>query len=111
MEGTKKTDETCLSLIMLAHQNDGESFLQFSRLRHGELQRQVVSPEISVLVHAPRVPHVCSAALYDQHLQLSSTSARNNEKDPFAFCPRGLLTGCSWRGSSLQHKAHVREAA
>lgn len=42
----------------LSYQNCCKSFLQFTWLGHGQLQRHVVSPEIRVLVHAPRVPHV-----------------------------------------------------
>lgn len=44
--------------LFSSYQNGCESFLQLAGLGHGELQRHVVSSEVSVLVHAPRVPHV-----------------------------------------------------
>lgn len=41
------------------HQHDGKSLLQFTWLRHRQLQRHVVRPEIGLLrIHAPRVAHV-----------------------------------------------------
>lgn len=41
------------------YQHDGKSLLQFTWLRHRQLQRHVVRPEICLLrIHAPRVAHV-----------------------------------------------------
>lgn len=49
----------------LTHQHDGKSLLQFTWLRHRQLQRHVVRPEICLLrIHAPRVAHVgCTPGL------------------------------------------------
>lgn len=43
-----------------SYQNHCESLLQFTWFWHGQFQRHVVSSEISVLIHAPCVPHVSS---------------------------------------------------
>lgn len=39
------------------HQDACEPLLQLPRVRHGQFQGHVVSPEVGVLLHAPRVPH------------------------------------------------------
>lgn len=60
---------------MWTYQNDCESLLQFTWLRHRQLQRHVMSPEISLLVHTPCVPHVSSLVLLDHNYNVPPSSS------------------------------------
>lgn len=61
----EQREDRCKPLF--SYQNDCKSLLQFTCVWHGEFQGHVVSPEISVVVHAPCVPHDSS---FDQKPQL-----------------------------------------
>lgn len=81
VEGTKETN--WWKWVPSTHQDACESFLQLPRIRHGQFQGHVVAPEIGVLLHAPRVPHVSSPSNFSPptfSLPYSSTSGRKEFK-------------------------------
>lgn len=119
----EQREDRCKRLF--SYQNDCKSLLQFTCVWHGEFQGHVVSPEISVVVHAPCVPHDSS---FDQkpqlfpllvHLRkkqnkkkLCTAIKRGNIRTLFALLsrPGRILAGLSRSLLLLlQHKAHVRE--
>ena len=88
--------------VQWTYQNDCESLLQFAWLRHRQLQRHVMSPEISLLVHTPCVPHVSDLFELDHNyrphlpprLQKSQqVNKKKNETNVPALMP--LVCKCS----------------